>query len=367
MNNRLLEIPLDRIDRDPAQPRTTFDETTLAELAESIRAHGVIQPVEVEETADGRYRLHHGERRVRASRMAGQTTIPAVVAPPRERTEAGQVEALVRGLLENLHREDLNPIDEARAYDGLVKAGWTQTRIARELGRSQFVVGSRLLWLKLEKEIQDLVALGHLPVDRRVAEALLVLPPEARVPLAEKMARQALSVKGCVGAAQRAAEAIARKAEARAAGRARHEESVAGIGSPGNGSDGRWPNGVPVTPMLALGVAGEMASGRMSGYLNGSGSANGRGPGANGSGPGAAAPVVASSIAAAAEAMCRSCNIRPRGDVIPAWEIVEAEARRTCASCQKKDGPARMEICLLCPGVDLMRRLLGATAVTVEE
>lgn len=169
--SELREIAVDLIDRNPDQPRTMFDEVTLAELAESIKAHGVIQPVEVEEKADGRFMLHHGERRLRAARMAGLTAIPAVVAGVQNAEGL-----LVRGLLENLHREDLNPIDEARVFRSLVEMGWPMVRIARETGRSMPTVTGRLAWLELEPEIQRLVALGHLPRDGRLAEKLRVLP-----------------------------------------------------------------------------------------------------------------------------------------------------------------------------------------------
>lgn len=176
---QLLDIPVELIDRDPSQPRTHFDEVALAELGESIRVHGVIQPVEVEETANGRYRLHHGERRWRASKLAGRETIPAIVAPPRAADEG-----LVRGLIENLHRKDLNVIEEARAFQRLIDMGWTRMRIARETGRSQGTITTRLAWLRLEEEIQNLVAMGHLSVDRELADALYVLPEQARVALA---------------------------------------------------------------------------------------------------------------------------------------------------------------------------------------
>src|SRR5690606_18478990 len=140
--------------RNPDQPRTVFDDVTLAELAESVKAHGVIQPVEVEALEDGRYRLHHGERRLRAARMAGLEASPAVVAGHRN-----DEELLVRGLLENLHREDLNPIDEAQVFRSLLEMGWTRTRIARETGRAQSIVSGRLAWLEMEPEIRKLVAL----------------------------------------------------------------------------------------------------------------------------------------------------------------------------------------------------------------
>ena len=97
------EIPLAQIDRDPAQPRRLFDDVTLEALAESIRQEGVLQPVEVSAQENGRFLLHHGERRWRAAKLAGLTTIPAIIAPP----PATDVERLVRGMVENMLREDL--------------------------------------------------------------------------------------------------------------------------------------------------------------------------------------------------------------------------------------------------------------------
>ena len=312
-------IRVDLIDPDPDQPRARFDETALAELADSIRLHGVIQPIEVEEAGNGRYRLHHGERRWRASLLAQRPTIPAVIAPPRTGGEG-----LLRALLENLYREDLNAIEEAVAYRSIMRQmGRNRARLARETGRTPALIAGRLAWLELEPEIQRLVALGRLRRDSRLADKLRILPPEVRVPLAEKLAARGIGLKGALAACDRAAEKIAQRSEARAAGAARHAATAGSIPS---------PNGA--TPMLALGVPKGM---------------NGHGP----------TPVT--SLAAAAEAMCRRCNIRPRGDLIPAWELVEEEARQTCAACQKRDGAARLDICRLCPGVEMLRRLLTAT------
>ena len=310
--NELREIALDLIDRNPDQPRTVFDEVTLAELAESIKAHGVIQPVEVEETAYGSFMLHHGERRVRAARMAGLTAIPAVVVGARNAEEL-----LVRGILENLHREDLNPIDEARAYRRLVEMGWTRTRISRELGRSQMLITGRLAWLELEPEVQQLVALGHLPLDGRLAMKLRVLPPEARVALAEKLAARAMSLNGCLKAVDAAVEKLA----APPVKEQYHQDAH------------------PV-PMIRHGAPGIPAN-------------------ANG-----IAPVPGRSIRDAAEAMCRSCDLRPKGDVVPSWAIVRETAAATCAECVKRDGPALPDICRRCPGVAMVRAMVEQVKVT---
>ena len=308
---QLLELSIDLIDRDPAQPRTRFDEVALAELAESIRAHGVIQPIEVEATADGRYRLHHGERRWRASRLAGRETIPAIVAPPRAADEA-----LVRGLIENLHRADLNPIEEARAFQRLLAAGWTRMRLSRETGRAQGTISARLAWLRLEEEIQQLVAAGHLSADRELADALYVLPERARVPLAKRLAAKRLGAKGAIHAAKAAAEKLAQRETAEAEGVKRRPALTAA------------PH---PTPMVRTAI-----------------------PYANGSGP---QPVA--TLAQAAEAMCRTCVFMPKGDVIPSWELVARAAGETCDECQRRNGPAVPKVCQQCPGVSLLRRFVN--------
>ena len=326
--NEYREIPVELIDRDPEQPRTHFDDVALADLADSIRAHGVIQPIEVEATADGRYRLHHGERRWRASKLAGRETIPAVVAPARSGGET-----LLRALLENLHREDLNAIEEAHVYRRIMdEMGWNRIRLAREIGRSQAIITSRLAWLGMEPEIQELVAVGHLHRDGRLADKLRILPPEVRVPLAQKMARRALGLKGALAACDRAAEEIANRAAAEARGKQAHERRAATIGRPGAGPNGAG-NKYRSIPMLAHGLNGNGVNGHV--------------------------PAATIGVQAAAEAMCRECDIRPRGAVIPAWEIVEREAAATCAACEKRDGPAVPEVCKNCPGVALVRRLVA--------
>lgn len=307
MMNELREIAVGLIDRNPDQPRTVFDEVTLAELAESIKAHGVIQPVEVEATADGRFMLHHGERRLRAARMAGLTAIPAVVSGARN-----DEELLVRGLLENLHREDLNPIDEGNVFRSLSRMGWPQVRIARETGRSMPTVTGRLAWLELEPEVQRLVALGHLPRDGRLAEKLRILPEGVRVALAEKLAARAMSLNGCLKAVDAAVEKLASPPVKRPYHHDAHPVPMVRYGAPG----------IPVN-------------------------ANGH------------SPVMTRTAAEAAEAMCRECNWRPRGDIVPSWAVVEAAAAETCAECVKRDGPALPDVCRNCPGVAMLKRLVG--------
>ena len=160
-NDSLLEtvvrdIAIDDIDPNSDQPRREFDKDALQQLADSIREAGVLSPILVVE--DGlRYRIVAGERRYRASRMAGLTSVPCIV---RDMTTAQQMEA---ALIENLQREDLNPIEEAMAIRSLMQeCGYTQEQAAQKLGKSRPVIANALRLLNLPKEIIDLVTSGDL-------------------------------------------------------------------------------------------------------------------------------------------------------------------------------------------------------------
>jgi ParB family chromosome partitioning protein len=154
--NGPLEISLDRITGNPRQPRIRMDDAALATLAASIREHGVIQPVLVTETIDG-YQLVAGERRVRAARMAGLERIPAVV---RQLADRDQLEL---ALVENLQREDLDPIEAARAYRQLINEfAFTQEDLAARVGRARSTVANTLRLLDLHPAVQAAVADGLL-------------------------------------------------------------------------------------------------------------------------------------------------------------------------------------------------------------
>jgi ParB family chromosome partitioning protein len=154
----LAEIPIDRLRPNPEQPRRSFDEAGLGELAESIRRHGVLQPLLVSEDAEGGYLVIAGERRWRAARAAGLPTVPAVI---RERLEARDELALA--LVENLQRRDLSPLEEARAFEHLrSEHGLSQSEIAEQIGRDRSTVANALRLLKLPEEIQELVESGQL-------------------------------------------------------------------------------------------------------------------------------------------------------------------------------------------------------------
>lgn len=150
-------IKIDSIETNPDQPRTRFDQAALQELAASIKNYGVIQPILVTELGDGKYELIAGERRMRASMLAGLSTIPCIV---KSFTESDRAEI---ALIENLQREDLNPVEEAKAYRALMdKSGMTQEELANKLGKSRPTIANSLRLLTLSPNVLELVEAGRL-------------------------------------------------------------------------------------------------------------------------------------------------------------------------------------------------------------
>ena len=156
-DEKVTQIESKLIDTNPNQPRKRFDEDALNELAASIKNYGVIQPILVCPKDGGRYELIAGERRLRASKIAGLSFIPAIV---KRFTESEMAEI---ALIENLQREDLNPIEEARAYRSLMeKYGFTQEELADKLGKSRPVIANSLRLLSLNPVVVDMVEAGRL-------------------------------------------------------------------------------------------------------------------------------------------------------------------------------------------------------------
>jgi ParB family chromosome partitioning protein len=183
------EIPVDAIEPNPKQPRDVFDEEAMAELVTSIREVGVLQPVVVRALGEGRYQLVMGERRLRASKEAGLSAVPAIVR------DTGDDAMLRDALLENLHRQQLNPLEEAAAYRQLLdEFGATHEELAERIGRSRSQVSNTLRLLGLPPAVQRRVAAGVLSAGH--ARALLALDdPEAQDRLAARIVAEGLSVR----------------------------------------------------------------------------------------------------------------------------------------------------------------------------
>ena len=181
-------IPLSQIESCRNQPRKSFDQEKLEELAESIRQHGVIQPLTVRKLASGYYQIIAGERRWRAARMTELTEIPAVVI------EADDQKAMELAMIENLQREDLNPMEEAEGFRALVaNYGMTQEEAARRVGKSRSAVANAMRLLDLSPALQELVTDGQLSAGH--ARALLPLSPGLRAEAAKAVIDGGLNVR----------------------------------------------------------------------------------------------------------------------------------------------------------------------------
>ena len=185
----VLELPIAKVEPRDNQPRTVFDEEALSELAESIREYGVIQPVTVRMLDSGYYQLIAGERRWRAARLAGLTDIPARVI------EADDKLTTELALVENLQREDLNPVEEAQGYRTLMEEyGLTQDEAAQRVGKSRPAVANALRLLSLAPEVLQFVEQGLLSAGH--ARALVtVKPEELQIDAARQVMKNGLSVR----------------------------------------------------------------------------------------------------------------------------------------------------------------------------
>ncbi|OCA92043.1 nucleoid occlusion protein [Pseudobacillus wudalianchiensis] len=183
------QIPVSLIMPNRFQPRTIFDDGKIEELARTIHIHGIIQPIVVRETEDGKYELIAGERRWRAVQTLKWETVPAIINNLTD-TETASV-----ALIENLQREELSPIEEAIAYGKLLELhGLTQEALAQRLGKGQSTVANKLRLLKLPQEIQD--ALAQKKITERHARALIPLKnPEKQVQVMNEIIEKQLNVK----------------------------------------------------------------------------------------------------------------------------------------------------------------------------
>lgn len=182
------ELPLSDIYPNPDQPRKVFDEIALMELADSIREHGVIEPIVVNKEMNGKYRIIAGERRYRATKLTNLKTIPVVVKQYSER----QIKEI--SLIENLQREDLNPIEAAFAMRQLMEEyKLTQEELSQRIGKSRSAIANTLRLLNLSDEVMDLVASGDLSAGH--ARALVVLPKEKQKKIAYDAVKAGYSVR----------------------------------------------------------------------------------------------------------------------------------------------------------------------------
>jgi ParB family chromosome partitioning protein len=183
------EIPVDQIERNPFQTRTTVDENALRELSASIAATGVVQPVLVRPIANNRFQLIAGERRWLASKMAGKATVPAILR------QVSDEQAMEMTIVENLQRTDLNPMEQARAYDRLGHHfKMTQEQMAQRTGKDRASVANFLRLLRLPLEVQQKVEAGNLSFGH--ARTLLALEsPEAILKAAQKVSVLSMSVR----------------------------------------------------------------------------------------------------------------------------------------------------------------------------
>ena len=183
------QLPIHKVERNPDQPRQDFDEEELAALSESIAIHGVVQPLTVRELPSGYYQIIAGERRWRAARMAGLTQIPAVII------EADDKKVMELALIENLQRQDLNPVEEALGYQVLMSEyEMTQEDVSRQVGKSRPAVANALRLLGLPEDVLDMVRTGKLSAGH--ARAVLSLKTEKKqLEAAKKIANLGLSVR----------------------------------------------------------------------------------------------------------------------------------------------------------------------------
>lgn len=196
----ITKLPLQRVEPNPNQPRHNFDEEELEALSDSIREHGIVQPLAVRETGDGYYQIIAGERRWRAARLAGLTEVPVIVLDADDKT------VMELALIENLQRQDLNPMEEAEGYRALMEDyNMTQEETAQRVGKSRSAVANALRLLALPEEVSRLVIDGSLSAGH--ARAILSVPGEKmQKTAAQKILALRLSVRQAEAMCKRMAQ-----------------------------------------------------------------------------------------------------------------------------------------------------------------
>lgn len=204
-NRSAEELKLSDLEPNRGQPRKDFDDETLAELADSISQHGILQPLLVRPIFGGGYQIVAGERRWRAARMAGLTTVPAIIR------ELDDEQVMEIALIENLQREDLSPLEEAMGYQSLMDSyDMTQEEVAKIVGKSRSAVANVLRLLKLPEEVQSLIRSGQVSAGH--GRALLSFPEDAeKIAVAKRVIEEDLSVREVERLAQKANEVPKKK------------------------------------------------------------------------------------------------------------------------------------------------------------
>jgi len=186
----LMQVRIDQISPNPYQPRKTFNDASIEDLARSVREHGIVQPLVVTRTGDNKYRLIAGERRFRAAQKAGLQTVPVVVREATKDSDTLQI-----ALIENIQREDLNPIEEAHAYHQLHEEfGLTQEEISKRVGKERSTVANFLRLIKLPDAVKKLLASGQLSMGHARA-ILAVESAKKQEQLAERVVKKNLNVR----------------------------------------------------------------------------------------------------------------------------------------------------------------------------
>jgi ParB family chromosome partitioning protein len=186
----LAEVAVEEISPNPYQPRKTFNEASIEELARSVREHGIVQPLVVTRVGDHKYRLIAGERRFRAAQKAGLQKVPVVIKEMTTDSDTLQI-----ALIENIQREDLNPIEEAHAYHQLHEEfGLTQEEISKQVGKERSTIANFLRLMKLPEGVKKLLASGQLSMGHARA-ILAIVSPKKQEQLAERVVKRNLNVR----------------------------------------------------------------------------------------------------------------------------------------------------------------------------
>lgn len=304
------QLDITKIIPNPEQPRRLFDEAArLQELAASIKDRGLLQPILVEEVGDGTYILHAGERRLRAHQLLKRQSIAARVMPALNGD--GRQERLLNAFVENTMREDMSPMEEARALGELQQLGLTMGQISQKTGMNLGTIEGRLVLLRLDEPLQELVDRELLPRDPRAARAIMSIEdPAVRVKLGTVLARPGVTIKAIQAACERVKEQMRQTSSSEA-------DSC-------------------TAPMIALSNAGGQRE----------------------------ATVKWRNARAAAAAVCNDCDVKQslRDVPEPAWSLLLTHADAVCTECSMRPtASASLNVCKACPAVDLLKKLAGST------